>query len=199
MPFPGVGKILTALETTLKILEPKPSTITFSGNGEPTLHPDFHEIVNGVIHLRNTLSPASRTAVLSNSTTVPKPDIQKALAKLDARIMKLDVGCEKMFIKYNRPGKGVALSAILKGLAQLENVTIQTLYCKGPLGNYSKENLKDWIQKLKTISPLDVQIYTLDRDAPCRSIFPLNKTDLTYARSQLEKENIPSAVKNEAR
>ena len=52
MPFPGVGKILTALETTLKILEPKPSTITFSGNGEPTLHPDFHEIVNGVIHLQ---------------------------------------------------------------------------------------------------------------------------------------------------
>jgi wyosine [tRNA(Phe)-imidazoG37] synthetase (radical SAM superfamily) len=71
-------------------LNPKPAYITFSGNGEPTLHRGFKDIVNGVLHLRNALSPASETAILSNSTTVSSPDIQKALSKLDARIMKLD-------------------------------------------------------------------------------------------------------------
>ncbi|MFW6129260.1 MAG: radical SAM protein [Candidatus Aminicenantaceae bacterium] len=190
--FPGAREILTAVEETLKTLNPKPAYITFSGNGEPTLHPCFKDIVTGVIHLRNTLSPASKTAILSNSTTVSSPDIQKALPKLDARIMKLDVGNEKMFLKYNCPSKGVKLQSIIKGLTRLKNVTIQTLFCKGVQGNYKKENLKDWIQKLKLISPRSVQIYTLDRNPPSRAISSLNKEELLSIHNLLRKGKIPS-------
>ncbi|MBD3413933.1 MAG: radical SAM protein [Candidatus Aminicenantes bacterium] len=192
MSFPETKKILEAVERTLTSLNPKPAYITFSGNGEPTLHPNFHEIVNGVIRLRNTLSPASKTAILSNSTTVLNPDIQKALSNLDSRIMKLDTGSQRMFLKYNRPAKGVKLHSILKGLKQLQNVTIQTLFTKGADGNYSKENLNDWIQKLKFISPQTVQIYTLDRDTPSRSLCSLSQEELADINSLLKKEKIAS-------
>jgi len=191
-PFPGTGEILIAVEKTLSALHPKPAYITFSGNGEPTLHPDFHEIVNGVIHLRNNLSQASKTAILSNSTTVSNPDIQKAISKLDALIMKLDTGHQRMFLKYNRPVKGIDLHSIFKGLAQLKNITIQTLFCKGAQGNYHEQNLKDWIQKLKFISPKTVQIYTLDRDTPSSSISSLSQEELLNIHLRLKKKKIPS-------
>ncbi len=191
-PFPETGEILNAVEKTLSSLHPKPAYITFSGNGEPTLHPDFHEIVSGVIHIRNKLSPASKTAILSNSTTVSNPEIQKAISKLDARIMKLDTGNEKMLFKYNRPTKGIRFQSILKGLVQLQNVTIQTLFCKSAQGNYHEQNLKDWIQKLNFISPQTVQIYTLDRDTPSSSISSLSQEELLNIHLQLKKEKISS-------
>jgi wyosine [tRNA(Phe)-imidazoG37] synthetase (radical SAM superfamily) len=192
MSFPETKKILEAVDRTLISLNPKPAYITFAGNGEPTLHPNFHEIVNGVVHLRDTLSPASKTAILSNSTTVLNPDIQKSLSNLDARILKLDTGSERMFLKYNRPAKGVKLHTILKGLSQLKNVTIQTLFCKGDHGNSSKKDLREWIQKLKFISPQTVQVYTLDRDTPSSSISSLSQMELANIHSLLKKENIPS-------
>jgi len=190
--FPDSNEIFGAVEKALFALHPKPAFITFSGNGEPTLHPNFPEIVDGVIHLRNTLSPASKTAILSNSTTVLNPDIQKALSKLDARIMKLDNGNKKMFLKCNRPAIGVDFSSLLEGLASLEKITIQTLFCKGKQGNYTKQNLKDWIQKLKFISPQTVQIYTLDRDTPSSSISSLSQEELLNIHLKLKKEKIPS-------
>ena len=183
---------MAAVERALKTLDLKPTYITFSGNGEPTLHPCFNSIVNGVIHLRNTLSPASKTAILSNSTTVLNPDIQKALSKLDIRIMKLDIGNERMFLKYNHPTKGIRLHPIIKGLAHLKKTTIQSLFCKGKNGNYSKENLTDWIKKIKFISPFAVQIYTLDRNPPSNLISSLNREELLNIQSLLKKEKIPS-------
>ena len=190
--FPEVKVILAAVERALKTLDPKPAYITFSGNGEPTLHPCFNAIVDGVIHLRNILSPTSQTAILSNSSTVLNLDIQKSLSTLDVRIMKLDSGTDKMFIKYNHPTKGIKLDTIIKGLAHLNKTTIQSLLCKGENGNYSKEKLNDWIKKIKFISPLTVQIYTLDRYPPSNLISPLNKEELLNIQSLLKKEQILS-------
>ena len=94
---------LDSVEKALFSLSPSPDYITFSGNGEATLHPDFDTIVEGIIFLRNQFAPDSKTAILSNSTGVVNPNIRKALSKLDERIMKLDCADEQLFKIYNRP------------------------------------------------------------------------------------------------
>lgn len=192
--FPGVNEILDALEQALKQLPVPPAYITFSGNGEATLFPRFRELVEGIRQLRDSLAPETKTAILSNSTTVNDPGIREALAMLDVRIMKLDAGTEKMFTHYNRPGKGITLKQTVDGLAALEDVTIQSLFTKGPDGNFTPRHLSAWVKQIKRIAPLFVQVYSLDRNSPTRSLISLDKDDLLHIQSLLEPANIPAQI-----
>jgi wyosine [tRNA(Phe)-imidazoG37] synthetase (radical SAM superfamily) len=190
--FPPKEKVLSALELALKNLSQPPVYITLSGNGEPTLHPDFKEMVEGVRQVRDALSPTSKTAILSNSTTVSDPITREALAILDVRIMKLDAGTEEIFNHYNRPTKGITLAETVEGLASLGKVSLQSLFTKGPEGNFSPVHLSHWVKQVKKISPLFVQIYSLARQSPTDSITALDRNELNHIHSLLEKENISS-------
>jgi len=190
--FPSVSEVFTALDQALKKLSQPVNYITFSGNGEATLHPHFKEIVEGVRQLRDTLSPTSKTAILSNSTEVNDPVVRETLAKLDARIMKLDAGTQGMFIHYNRPAGWVTLEDTVAGLASLEDVTIQSLFTKGPEGNFTPGHVSSWIKQIKKIEPLFVQVYTLDRDSPTKTITSLDRGELLHIRTLLEMANIPA-------
>jgi len=201
--LPSVGDISDTLERALitytvnLITNNKgeyPLYITFSGNGEPTLHPQFPQIVDEVIKIRNKVSPLSQTTILSNSTKVNEPDIKTALSKLDVRIMKLDAGNEDTFRSYNYPAEGISLDNITEGLAALKDVTIQTLFTGGKLGNYNDKNISDWIIRLKQISPIKVQLYSLDRGYPSEYITHINKEMLVKIKLLLEKQNIASEV-----
>jgi len=192
--LPTVTEVLSAVERAVLNLSPPAAYLTFSGNGEATLHPGFKEIVLGLREIRDRLCPGSKTAILSNSTTVNDPLIRGALALLDVRIMKLDAGTEEMFSRYNRPAKGITLADTVAGLAVLENVTIQSLFTKGPVGNFTPGHLEAWVEQIKKISPIFVQLYTLDRESPTSSLIPVDKSELFYIRSLLEKENIASGV-----
>jgi len=192
--LPRVTEVLSAVEAAVLNLSPPAAYLTFSGNGEATLHPGFKEIVLGLREIRDRLSPGSKTAILSNSTTVNDPMIREALALLDVRIMKLDAGTEEMFLRYNRPAKGITLEDTVAGLIALEDVTIQSLFTKGPEGNFTPDHVNAWIQQIKKISPLFVQLYTLDRESPTTSLIPVDKDELLHIRSLLKKENIPSGV-----
>jgi wyosine [tRNA(Phe)-imidazoG37] synthetase (radical SAM superfamily) len=192
--LPMVTEVLSAVERAVLNLSPPAAYLTFSGNGEATLHPGFKEIVSGLREIRDRLSPASKTAILSNSTTVNNPVIREALAMLDVRIMKLDAGTEEMFVGYNRPAKGITLKDTVAGLAAMEEVTIQSLFTKGLEGNFTPGHLEAWVEQVKKISPLFVQLYTLDRESPTASLIPVDKNELLHIRSLLEKENIPSGV-----
>ena len=190
IPFPSVSEILKSLEETLASLSPPPAYITFSGNGEPTLHPDFGKIVDGVIEVRDRLLSSSKTAILSNSTRVSDSAVRKALSKLDARIMKFECGAEESFCKYNQPCQGVRLDGVIAGLTQLGDVTIQALFTKGSAGNFDDKNLRLWLAKVRQIGPVLVQLYTLDRGTPSRKIYPLHREELNGIKTQLEAENI---------
>jgi wyosine [tRNA(Phe)-imidazoG37] synthetase (radical SAM superfamily) len=192
--LPTVNKVLWAVEQARLNLSPPAAYLTFSGNGEATLHPGFKEIVLGLGEIRNRLSPVSKTAILSNSSTVNDPLIREALALLDVRIMKLDAGTEEMFARYNRPAKGITLEDTVAGLAVLENVTIQSLFTKGLEGNFTPVYLEAWVEQVKKISPLFVQLYTLDRESPTTSLIPVDKNELLHIHSLLEKENIASGL-----
>lgn len=192
--WPSVAEVLAALEEALRNINSSPAYITFSGNGEPTGHPNFDEIGEAVIRLRNRFSPHSKTAILSNSSLVTDSRIRDAIAKLDVRIMKLDCGNEEIFQKYNFPCCGIDLKDIINALQSMQDITIQALFTGGVAGNYDSAHLDEWIEKIKQISPIHVQLYTLDRDYPSNNIHALEKDDLHLIQKRLEMANVRADV-----
>jgi len=192
--WPETEVILLALENTLKEILIQPDYITFSGNGEPTLHPHFPQLVEGVNHLRDRLAPRAKTAVLSNSTTVPKRSISRAIEKLDVRIMKLDCGNDQCFQKYNHPVKGIGLKQIVRALKTLKDVTIQSLFSGGAAGNYNSTNLQDWVAQILEIQPEMVQVYTLDRGYPSDEIYPVSRGDLQEIKQKLTQAGVVAEI-----
>ena len=137
--------------------------ITFSGNGEPTLHPQFEELVDIAIQLKDEYFPKAGLGVLSNSSTVSVERVRKALAKLDFRIMKLDAGELETFRRINRPCMGVDYRTILNGLKSLEKVTLQTMFVDGTTQNTGDREVREWIKVVGEIQPMKAQIYSLHR------------------------------------
>ncbi len=190
--FIDISDVLSAVEKALFALSPSPDYITFSGNGEATLHPEFDNIVDEIIKLRNESAPDSKTAILSNSTGVVDEKIRNSLSKLDERIMKLDCGDEQLLKIYNRPVVPMALDSIVQGLSLLNDVTIQTLFTEGEHGNSKEKDIEIWIEKLKLISPNHVQIYTLDRGYPSNKIYPVEFDWLYDLDEKLNNQGIIS-------
>ena len=171
-----------------------PDYITFSGNGEPTAHPAFPEMVDLVTGIRDEAAPRSKTAVLSNSAHVGSEEVRLALSRLDHRIMKLDCGDEGTFTRFNRPAKGLTLDEIEEGLHSLENITIQSLFAGGNSGNLNQGNLDAWKDRIKKIGPKNVQIYSLDRGVPDSSLMKAALGSLELIRKMLEEIRITGHV-----
>ena len=194
LPLPDRGAVQLALERALEELTEPPAYITFSGNGEPTLHPDFDGMVDGLNAIRSRFAPSAKTAILSNSALVSEKGIRRSLAKLDVRIMKLDCGSSPVFQRYNQPCSGIDLEKITRGLSELEDVTIQALFSSGKTGNLNKENIDAWIGRLKRINPGAVQLYTLDRDFPDKNLEAATKEDLSQIKERVEKAGFSAEI-----
>lgn len=192
--YPSVQQITDALTNILTILDPKPAYITLSGNGESTLHPEFPVIVEQIAQIRDADSPESLLAILSNSSTTTNRVIRDTLQRMDKRIMKLDCGNEETFKRYNLPQPGIHFEDIIEGLKQIEDVTIQDLFSGGGGGNYTDENISDWVERILEIKPVSVQLYTLDRSYPSATISPLAVEELAKIKDLLDNENIISDV-----
>jgi len=162
--FPSPDDFARALGRALrKHKDRQIDNITFSGNGEPTLHPQFEELVDIAGALRQQYVPKAKLGILSNSSTACLEKVRQALGKLDFRIMKLDVGNPKMFQVINRPCKGMNYDTIVNSLKTLENVTLQTMFINGKASNVGKQEVSDWIERVGEIKPVKVQIYSLRR------------------------------------
>jgi wyosine [tRNA(Phe)-imidazoG37] synthetase (radical SAM superfamily) len=183
-----------ALEEALRGAGARAAFLTFSGNGEPTLHPDFPAIAADVVALRDRLAPAARTAILSNSTTVADKAVRDALSLLDVRIMKLDAGTADTAVRYNQPVPGTDFEAMVAGLGGLADVTVQTLFSKGPSGNFSERDVAAWVGRVKALAPRSVQIYTLARGYPSAGIQPLSRLELADIAGELAKGGVPGEV-----
>ena len=192
--FRAADEILRAVREALETIDRPPECITFSGNGEPTLHPEFPEIARGVIALRDELSPTSRTAILSNSSTACDETVRDALSLLDLRVMKLDCGDDETFGRFNRPCEGVTLDRITEGLASIADVTVQALMAGGPGGNTGRAALDAWLARLEAIRPTKVQIYTLMRDHPSSGIEPVARERLLGIAKMAELRCIRAEV-----
>lgn len=168
--------------------------ITYAGNGEPTMHPEFPLIIDDSIELRNKYFPKAKIAVLSNATLIHKPKIVEALKKVDDNILKLDSGIEETVKLLNNPLGFYRIENVVKNMKQFEGKFIlQTMFVKGSyegkkVDNTTKEELEAWIKLVKEAKPQLVMIYTIARDTPSPDLVKVSYDELKSISDLLEKE-----------
>lgn len=144
--------------------------LTFSGNGEPTLYPEFAGLVEELVSLRNKYRPEVKLALLSNSTGLLRENVRRSLSKIDSAVLKLDAGTEEKFKAINRPTWGVNYSEIIDSLSSAKDFRIQTVLIDGNPSNVTEKDLMAYFQKITLIQPKEVHIYSIDRPVPNRDI-----------------------------
>ena len=163
------------------------SYITFSGNGEPCLHPQFEKMVEIASELRDKYVPQAKLAVLSNSTCLGKSNVLEGLKQLDVRIVKLDCGSEGAFRKVNRPHKNLKYEAVIEGLKNLDDIIIQSVLVDGEISNICNGEIEEWIERLGYIKPKEVQIYSIDRPSADQTLRLVGKEKLEEIGQKAEK------------
>ena len=170
--LPSREEVRAALEAKLKENLPL-DVITFSGNGEPTLHPDFLGIIKDTISLRDQYCPKAKVSVLSNSTQLGRPDVVKALRLCDNRILKLDAATDEMMRRIDLPvNEHLDVATIIDWLKQFNgDFILQTCFLKGMhngliLDNTTSEELSAWYQVVDELHPKQIMIYVIDRKTP---------------------------------
>jgi wyosine [tRNA(Phe)-imidazoG37] synthetase (radical SAM superfamily) len=175
--LPTTDEVKEALEGWLK-KDQKVGYITFSGNGEPCVHPQFDKMVKIASELRDKYAPQAKLAVLSNSSCLGRSEVMKGLKQLDVRIMKLDCGSEETFRKVNRPHKNVKYEEVVENLKNLDRIIIQTVFMQGEINNIENREIEKWIERLDYIKPKEVQIYSIDRPSADQTLRLVEKRKL---------------------
>lgn len=181
--LPAVAAVTDALLDALAKLARAGETIdaiSICGNGEPTLYPALGEVITAARQLRDCYQPAARLAIFSNSSTVADPAVRKALDLLDWKIMKFDAGTEEMFRQLNHPAAPVYMGEIVAGLKNLKNTILQSCFVQGRVTNADPDSVQAWIEKVREIVPLAVQIYSLDREPADRKIARVSRNTLEW-------------------
>ncbi len=174
--------------------------ITFAGNGEPTLHPEFESVINETIRLRDQYFPNARVAVLSNASKIGNPSVFKALNKADQSILKLDAGTEKTCRLINRPAENYDFDEVIYNLKQFRgNLIIQSLFFKGYykghyIDNSQPRELEKWLLLIDEIRPQMVMIYTLARDTAAADLQKLSYDELKKIAAKVEELNIQTQI-----
>jgi wyosine [tRNA(Phe)-imidazoG37] synthetase (radical SAM superfamily) len=176
------------------------NTITFAGNGEPTLHPQFPQIIEEAIESRNRIVPEAKIAVLSNATLIGREKIFDALIKVDLNILKLDSANENTLKLINCPGGNYNLPSIIDILKKFKGTMIlQTLFLKGfcngkIVDNTTEEEVSAWASVIETIRPETVMIYSLARDTAIKALRKVSGDKLASIGGRIEKLGILTQV-----
>ncbi len=174
--LPPLEKIQESLSTAFPVLADKQTkidTITFSGNGEPTLHPELELILKFVKGLRDRYFPNAKIGILSDSSRVHLEPIRKILELFDERYMKLDSGDPEIYQKINQPLGSVRWDEMIRGLKKISTLTLQSLFISSPVDNSTGIHFESWLNVVQEIRPEAVHLYTLDRapaDSRVRSV-----------------------------
>lgn len=195
-------EISTSLEERLIYLKEQNITLdslTFAGNGEPTMHPQFVEIIEDTIRLRDLFALNSKISVLSNSTMLAKPHVIEALVKVN-NIMKLDAGSEQMFKLINKPKNRITLDEIVEQLKKFQGqLNIQSMFVRGEMEGVAIDNTIDseieaWLKHLVAIQPKEVMIYSLDRRPPLALLEKIMEPQLEGIAERVRQLNIKASV-----
>ncbi len=201
--IPSRAEVRERLESRLKGIKkngPLIDTITFAGNGEPTLHPDFPGIIDDTIGLRSMYLPQINIAVLSNATLIGDSKIFKALNKVDLNILKLDSGFKETNKIINCPLSLFDLDKTIEYLKKFQgNLIIQTLFFRGiyngkEIDNTTEKEVTRWLEVINEIKPESVMIYTIARDTPNKGLHKIPLEELVDISRKAEKLGIRTHI-----
>ena len=196
-------EIYVALERRLIVMQQSgtsPDAITFAGNGEPTIHPEFAGIIDDTVLLRNKYATQSKISVLSNATMLHRQEVANALKKTDMPILKLDSAVDTTIELLNQPANKIAVSRQIERLRLLGNQCIvQTMFARGTyrdqtVDNTTSEELNAWERAIIAIGPKLVTIYTIARDTPVDTLYKVSGETLGKIAKRIEKHGITVQV-----
>ncbi|MDO5322350.1 MAG: radical SAM protein [Bacteroidia bacterium] len=169
--LPSAAEVRRALEDKLAELlldGTRLDSITFSGDGEGTLNPEFPRIIDDTIKLRDAYCPDARISVLSNATRVHVPEVFEALQKVDNPIMKIDAPSNELIARINKPAPGYDLARVIEGLRRFNgNFILQTMFLRS--SDYDSSDpaaIAAWMDIVRDLRPREVMVYTIDRETP---------------------------------
>ena len=156
-------------------------SITFSGNGEPTVNPDFPQIVDATLRLRDKYFPKAKVSVLSNAVLVGRKDIAEALKKVDNPILKIDASSDELVGMINKPVGSYHLDDIVEALKGFDgNFVLQTMFLRSPeFDTTSQEVLEGWMNIVREVRPREIMVYTIDRETPDKSLGKYTVEEMT--------------------
>lgn len=201
--FPTREAVAQALEARLQEMQqngPTPDVLTFAGNGEPTSHPHFPEIIEDTLLLRNRYFPNAKVSVLSNSTLIERPAVFEALKKVDNNILKLDTVNLDYIHRVNRPTGAYNLDKIIACMKAFQGkLIIQTMFMKGTvngknLDNTTNDYVLPWLETVKAIAPQKVMIYTVDRETPQQGLLKATHEELDRIVALLEDAGLEATA-----
>ena len=179
--------IRAALESTLSKMQEEgqlPDVITFAGNGEPTIHPDFEAIIDDTIALRNQFAPEAKVSVLSNATQLHREGVVRALHKVDNAILKLDSAIESTAQAINKPCGNYLVAQVVEQLTTFgREFVLQTMFLRGEHNGNHIDNTTDseiiaWLAIVEHLRPRSVMVYSIDRATPCKSLEKVEREEL---------------------
>lgn len=171
-------------------------SITFSGDGEPTLNPEFPRIIQDTVFLRDAYCPNAKVSVLSNATRVHIPEVFEALRKVDNPILKIDAPTDALAARINRPAPGYNLRRTVEALKLFEgDFILQTMFLSGPdFDSSAPEVLEGWRDLVRELRPRAVMAYTLDRPAPAEGLRPFTTAQIEAFVRPLRDEGFEVSV-----
>ena len=200
LPFPTREEVASKLEQKLQAMVTEgqlPDVLTFAGNGEPTCHPHFAEIINDTIRLRDQYCPQAKVSVLSNSTMFHRQQVHDALMRVDNNILKLDTIDPLYINKVDRPNGTYDVNLMTERMKAFNgHIIIQTMFMQGEyngesVDNTGEEYVAPWLEAVKEIKPQLVMIYTIDRETPAHHLQKASREQLDVIRDRVIAAGIP--------
>ena len=200
LPLPTREEVAEKLEKKLQEMVAEgqlPDVLTFAGNGEPTCHPHFAEIIGDTIRLRNQYCPEAKVSVLSNSTMIHRQEVHDAQMLVDNNILKLDTVDPLYINKVDHPNGTYDVNLIIERLKAFKgHVIIQTMFMRGECKGESVDNTGEayvapWLEAVKDIRPQQVMIYTIDRETPTQGLLKATHEQLDAIRDRVIAAGIP--------
>ena len=203
LPMPTREAVAEKLEAKLRQMQAEgqlPDVLTFAGNGEPTCHPHFAEIIDDTIRLRDRYCPQAKVSVLSNSTMIHRQQVHDALMRVDNNILKLDTIDPDYIMKVDHPNGTYDVNDIVSHMKDFKgHVIIQTMFMKGlsngeSVDNTGEEFVGPWLEAIKEIRPQQVMIYTIDRETPTQGLEKASREQLDAIRDRVIEAGIPCSA-----
>ena len=196
LPLPTRQEVFQALEQKLQQMQRQgqlPDVLTFAGNGEPTCHPHFADIIADTIQLRNQYCPEAKVSVLSNATMIHRPEVHAALMQVDNNIQKLDTVDPDFIRQVDHPAGSYDVQRIIERLKAFNgHVIIQPMFLRGDgIDNTTDHYVAPWLEAVKAIAPQQVMIYTIDRETPDQSLRKATAEELDAIRDRVVASGIP--------